>query len=68
LEWQAAGRYVVLAALIWCSNWAGIVLLAQLGMRRSWAALLLVPLLAGLSYAAQKLVVFRQHQPQAVLK
>jgi len=57
-----------LALLLWWANWAGISLLSGWGLSRNLAALLLIPLLAAVSYTAQKLVVFRQPAPAAVLE
>lgn len=59
LRKRAALRYLGLALVLWWANWLGISRLAELGCSRNLAALLLVPLLAGVSYTAQKLVVFR---------
>jgi hypothetical protein len=59
LQKRAAFRYLLLALLLWWANWAGIAALVSSGLQRNLAALLLVPLLAGLSYSVQKLVVFR---------
>ena len=56
---RAAFRYLLLALLLWWANWAGIAALVSSGLQRNLAALLLVPLLAALSYSVQKLVVFR---------
>jgi hypothetical protein len=58
---RSALAYGVLAVVLWWCNWGGIQGLAVLGWPRGWAALALVPLLAALSYLAQKTVVF--HQP-----
>jgi len=49
-----------MALFLWWCNWAGIDWLAGLGLTRNLAALILIPVLAALSYAVQKLVVFRQ--------
>jgi hypothetical protein len=59
LQKRAAFLYLLLALLLWWANWAGIAALVSSGLQRNLAALLLVPLLAGLSYSVQKLVVFR---------
>jgi hypothetical protein len=59
LQKRAAFRYLLLALLLWWANWAGIAALVSSGLQRNLAALLLVPLLAALSYSVQKLVVFR---------
>lgn len=67
LHKRAALAYGVLALLLWWANWAGITALAALGVQRNLGALALVPLLAAISYAAQKLVVFRSVRRSAVL-
>jgi hypothetical protein len=61
LQRRSAFAYGLLALLLWWVNWAGISVLVGLGCARHLAALLLVPALAVLSYAAQKLVVFRSN-------
>jgi putative flippase GtrA len=60
---RSAAAYGLLALLLWWCNWGGIQTLTALGWQRSWAALALVPLLALLSYLAQKTMVFRPTQP-----
>ena len=60
---RSAAAYGVLAVLLWWCNWGGIQGLAAMGWPRNWAALLLVPVLAVISYLAQKTVVFRSPQP-----
>jgi putative flippase GtrA len=59
LQKRAALRYGLLAVLLWWANWAGITGLAGWGLQRNLAALALVPLLAAVSYTAQKWMVFR---------
>jgi hypothetical protein len=59
LQKRAALRYGLLAVLLWWANWAGITGLAGWGLQRNLAALALVPVLAAVSYSAQKWVVFR---------
>jgi putative flippase GtrA len=68
LQKRAALRYALLALCLWWANWLGISWLAELGWSRNLAALLLVPLLAGVSYASQKFVVFRAAAEPGVLK
>ena len=58
LQKRSALSYAVLALLLWWCNWAGIDWLLLLGIHKSLAALLLIPVLAALSYAVQKLVIF----------
>lgn len=58
--WRSAGAYGGLAALIWLLNWLGIRALTGTGLARGWAALVMVPLLAALSYGVQKTLVFPQ--------
>lgn len=60
---RSAAAYGVLAVLLWWCNWGGIQGLAAMGWPRPWAALALVPVLAALSYLAQKTVVFRSFHP-----
>jgi putative flippase GtrA len=67
LHKRAALAYGVLALLLWWANWAGITALAALGVQRNLGALALVPMLAAISYAAQKLVVFSPGRRSAVL-
>jgi hypothetical protein len=67
LHKRAALAYGVLALLLWWANWAGITALAALGVQRNLGALALVPVLAAISYAAQKLVVFSPGRRSAVL-
>jgi hypothetical protein len=52
-------RYGVVALLLWWANWVGINGLAGWGLQRNFAALALVPALAGCSYILQKKVVFK---------
>jgi hypothetical protein len=59
LRKRSAFSYVLLALLLWWANWTGISALAAQGLQRNLAALLLVPLLAVISYTIQKLLVFR---------
>jgi putative flippase GtrA len=59
LQKRAALRYGLLAVLLWWANWAGITGLAGWGLQRNLAALAMIPLLAAVSYSAQKWVVFR---------
>ncbi|MFM8258709.1 MAG: GtrA family protein [Vulcanococcus sp.] len=58
LHQRSAWRYLLLALVVWCSNWLGISLISGVGYSRNLAALLMVPLLALLSYLAQKWLVF----------
>ena len=60
LQKRSAVFYALMALFLWWCNWAGIDWLAGLGFTRNLAALILIPVLAALSYAVQKLVVFRQ--------
>jgi putative flippase GtrA len=55
---RSAAAYGLLALLLWWCNWGGIQTLASMGWPRSWAALMLVPALAALSYLTQKTLVF----------
>ncbi|NDF62926.1 MAG: hypothetical protein EB136_08450 [Synechococcaceae bacterium WBB_3_034] len=59
LQKRAALRYLLLALVLWWANWAGITALAGWGLQRNLAALAMIPLLAAVSYSAQKWVVFR---------
>lgn len=59
---RSAATYGLLALLLWWCNWGGIQGLAALGLPRHWAALALVPLLAAVSYLAQRALVFRPDQ------
>ena len=68
LQKRSAMSYAVMALCLWWCNWAGISVLARLGLSRNLAALLLIPLLAAVSYTVQKLVVFRQTAVEPVLK
>ena len=68
LQKRSAFAYVLMALVLWWCNWAGISLLANGGFSRNLAALLLIPVLAALSYTVQKLVVFRQASVEPVLK
>ena len=60
LQKHSALSYALMALFLWWCNWAGIDWLAGLGLTRNLAALILIPVLAALSYAVQKLVIFRQ--------
>lgn len=68
LQKRSALSYALMALGLWWCNWAGISLLAGWGLSRNLAALLLIPVLAALSYTVQKLVVFRQAPGKPVLK
>jgi len=68
LQKRSAFRYGVLALLLWWANWLGISQLAVLGWSRNLAALALVPLLAVVSYAIQKSIVFAAPADQGMLK
>ena len=68
LQKRSALSYALMALGLWWCNWAGISLLAGWGLSRNLAALLLIPVLAALSYTVQKLVVFRQASAELVLK
>ena len=68
LQKRSALSYAVMALCLWWCNWAGISVLAGWGLSRNMAALLLIPVLAALSYTVQKLVVFRQSAVQPVLE
>ena len=68
LQKRSALSYALMAFLLWWCNWAGISVLAGWGLSRNLAALLLIPVLAALSYTVQKLVVFRQTAVEPVLK
>ena len=68
LQKRSAMSYAVMALSLWWCNWAGISVLARWGLSRNLAALLLIPVLAALSYTVQKLVVFRQATVEPVLK
>ena len=67
LQKRSALSYALMALGLWWCNWAGITLLASWGLSRNLAALLLIPVLAALSYTVQKLVVFRQAPGKPVL-
>ena len=58
LQKRSALSYALMALGLWWCNWAGIDCLAGFGLTRSVAALLLIPVLAAVSYAVQKLVIF----------
>ena len=60
LQKRSALSYALMALCLWWCNWAGIDWLSGLGLTRNLAALILIPVLAALSYAVQKLVIFRQ--------
>ena len=60
LQKRSALAYALMALALWWCNWAGIDWLAGLGLTRNLAALLLIPVLAAVSYAVQKLVIFRK--------
>ena len=68
LQKRSALSYAVMALCLWWCNWAGISVLAGWGLSRNLAALLLIPVLAALSYTVQKQVVFRQAAVEPVLK
>jgi hypothetical protein len=68
LQKRSALSYALMALGLWWCNWAGLSLLAGWGLSRNLAALLLIPVLAALSYTVQKLVVFRQASGEPVLK
>ena len=68
LQKRSALAYALMALGLWWCNWAGISLLAGWGLSRNLAALLLIPVLAALSYTVQKLVVFRQAPVEPVLE
>ena len=68
LQKRSALSYALMALCLWWCNWAGISVLACWGLSRNLAALLLIPVLAVLSYTIQKLVVFRQAAVEPVLK
>ena len=67
LQKRAALTYALMALGLWWCNWVGISLLAGWGLSRNLAALLLIPMLAILSYTVQKLVVFRQAPGEPML-
>ena len=67
LRKRAAVRYGLLAVLLWWCNWFGISVSVQYGLSRNLAALVLIPPLAGLSYLAQKFLVFPQGHSLTVL-
>ena len=68
LQKRSALSYALMALCLWWCNWAGISVLAGWGLSRNLAALLLIPVLAALSYTIQKLVVFRQAGVKPVLE
>jgi len=68
LQKRSAASYLLMAVLLWWGNWAGISALSSWGLSRNLAALLLIPVLAAVSYTLQKLVVFRQLPTTAMLK
>jgi putative flippase GtrA len=68
LQKRAALRYGLLALCLWWGNWLGINGLAGLGWSRNLAALALVPGLAAVSYAVQKVLVFPPAAQPSVLK
>jgi hypothetical protein len=68
LQKRSAFAYALMALGLWWCNWAGISLLAGWGLSRNLGALLLIPVLAALSYTVQKLVVFRQAPVEPVLE
>ena len=68
LQKRSAFAYGLMALGLWWCNWAGISLLAGWGLSRNLGALLLIPVLAALSYTVQKLVVFRQAPVEPVLE
>jgi hypothetical protein len=58
--WRSAGAYGGLAGAIWLLNWLGIRGLTGFGLARGWAAVAMIPVLAALSYAVQKTLIFPQ--------
>lgn len=57
-SWATPLRYGVLFMGLWFSNWAGISLLQSWVTSRNLAAILMIPILAILSYFTQKHWVF----------
>ena len=60
LQKRSASAYAFMALALWWCNWAGIDWLAGFGLIRNLAALFLIPVLAAVSYAVQKIVIFRK--------
>jgi putative flippase GtrA len=67
LRKRSALSYGLLALVLWWCNWVGISVSVQFGLSRNLAALFLIPILAGLSYIAQKFLVFPQSRSLTVL-
>ena len=68
LQKRSALSYAIMALLLWWCNWAGIDWLAVFGFTRNLAALLLIPVLAAVSYAVQKLLIFHQAPGESLQK
>ena len=51
-------KYVTLATCLWISNWQSIEGLSEYGLSRNWSAIIALPILATVSYLAQKYLVF----------
>lgn len=58
LHATSAAIYGMMAVGLWLINWAGIHQLSHWGLSRGMAALLLIPVLALISYGVQKTLVF----------
>ncbi len=59
LNIRSALLYLSLASFIWILNWSAISLLVNLGFYPNFSAAIVLPLLAAISYAFQKLLIFK---------
>lgn len=51
-------KYFLFAFLLWILNWGGIYIMSSYGINKNFAALILIPFLASISYLIQKNKIF----------
>lgn len=55
-------RYLLLSIFTWNINWFGIKLITQYSKNENFSALIMVPILAIISFILQKYLVFKKYQ------
>ena len=56
---QSATKFLLMAIFLWILNWNGTNIISLMGMNKNLSAFIMVPILASISYFAQKYIVYK---------
>lgn len=57
---RSLGLFTCLSAILWAVNWTGIGAGIKLGLGKSISAILMIPILASISYVIQKYIIYKR--------